>query len=141
MLTTVSCKLLDTIRCNLSGLPSGAGRGPHPVAPPARLIGQVSCLCACCMQCLALFWDTERLWRPSLDRAVFHVPSSKYLASSVHALTFLARVWVPSRRLRRRCFHHRCHLSWTLFLQCRIPGCARGGVYDGQLGSEVAGKE
>lgn len=74
------------------------------------------------------------LWRPSLDCAVFYVPSSKYLASSVYALTFLARFWDTFLEIQEEMLPPMFSFDLDSFLQCRVVGCVQGGVYDGKLG-------
>lgn len=75
----------------------GLAEGPVLAAPLAWWIGHVACLCMSAVCCVGLPSGAPRVWwRPSSDCAVFHVPSSEYLASSVHALTFLARFWDTS---------------------------------------------
>ena len=66
-----------------------------------------------------------------MDRAVFHVPSSKYLANSGHALTFPARFWDA---FLEEMLPPKFSFDLDSFLQCRIPGCMRGGVPGGKLG-------
>lgn len=63
---------------------------------------------------------------------MFHVPSSKYLASSVHTLTFLARFWDAFPEIQEEMLPPK--FSFALDSLLTILGCVWGGVHDGKMG-------
>lgn len=129
LLTTVSCKLLDTVRCSLSGLPGGAGWGPHAVAPPARVIGHVACLlCEHCVQCLALSRDTEGGLEAIIGSCCVPCSILQVSCEFLHAHPILVRSWDAFLQTQEEMLPPQSpHWSWTPSLQCRIWGCVQGG--------------
>lgn len=88
-----------------------------------------------CMPAFELSSQAPRvLPRPSLDCRVFHVPSPKYLANPVHALTCLARFWDVFLETQEEMLPPTSSFDSDSLLQCRILGCAWGGICDGKLG-------
>lgn len=80
--------------------------------------------------------------RPSLDCAVFHVPSSEYLANPIHALTCLARFWeaLPGDS-RGDASTKSSHLIWTPFYNAELWAVPGVVSVMGSWGLETAGKE
>ena len=95
------------------------------------------CVCVCVRArasvCLSVSWRPTGIEEASLDRAAFHVPSSKYLANFLHACTFLARFWNAFLG-QEEMLPPRFSFGLDSLVTMLTSGLCRGGSGDGKLG-------